>query len=181
KLPGWHQIVAAQTRKPRHRPIALLAIDLPLLLTNRRPCWLTRFCLSDAATLSNPFLRTWHRGIRGPKRRALRMIARPDGNRIIIRIVLTRALEQLAERHDRGRRLVLELVDATGKRVGHLFDVARMDEGSKSERLFPEQVDHVLQIIDSLLTLHLVLLERILATIQFAVEVAPHDRGGKLC
>ena len=54
------------------------------------------------------------------------------------------------------------LVDAAGEGVGHLLGVTRVDEGGEGERLFPEEVDHVLEVIDPLLAGDLVFLERIL-------------------
>lgn len=90
---------------------------------------------------------------------------------------ISRALEQLAEGLDRGRRLVLEIVNPAGESVGHLLDVARVNKSRKGERLFPEEIDHVLEIIDALLARHLVFFERILLVLELALE-GPDARSG---
>src|SRR4030095_1918545 len=86
---------------------------------------------------------------------------------------------QFAERQDRWRWLMLKLINPPGKSVGHLLDIAGVDKGREGERLLPEEVDHILKVIDPFLARHLVLFERILFVVEFPLEKLAHDRSGE--
>src|SRR5476649_2803700 len=55
-----------------------------------------------------------------------------------------------------------------------------MHKGREGKGLFPEEIDHVFQVIDALLAGHLMPGERILLTIELALEVLAHERRGEL-
>lgn len=82
------------------------------------------------------------------------MIARSDRIRVEILLFVRPftflvTLEQLPDFDDASRGL--SLIDAPGKHVRDLVNVAEMHHESESERLLPKQVDHILQDIRSVL------------------------------
>jgi hypothetical protein len=140
--------------------------------------------LSYTSTSSKPRPRAIHSSVpstgeSASHKGARSMIARADRDAIVIGVIFACPLEQPAKSHHRRRRLMFELVDPAGKGVVHLLSVMRVDKGREGKRLFPEKIDHVFQIIDALLTGHLMLRERIFLIIELALEILTHEGRGK--
>lgn len=109
------------------------------------------------------------------------MKARSNRNGIIVFVlIIPRPLEHLTEFEHGRRRLVLALIDPARKDVDQLLAIAMMDKSRKGERLFPKQVNHVLEVIGSLFTKEHVLGEWIGFVASFTLEICQHIRHGKL-
>src|SRR5215216_3270668 len=109
------------------------------------------------------------------------MKARTDRNGIIVFVlILPRPLEQFTEGENSRRRLMLILIDPSRKGVNHLLAIALMDKDRKGKRLFPKQINHILEIVGSLLTKEHVLCEWVGQITAFALEICQHMRHGKL-
>src|SRR5205809_1346546 len=110
------------------------------------------------------------------------MKARTDRNGIIVFVlIIPRPLEHLTECENRRRRLVLVWIHASCEGIDHLFAIAMMDEGCKGKRLFPKQVNHVLEIVGSFLAKEHVLSEWVSHVATLAPEICQHMRHSKFC
>ena len=108
------------------------------------------------------------------------MKARTDRNGIIVFVlILSRPLEHLTEGENSRRRLVLARINASCEGIDHLFAIAMMDEGCKGKRLFPKQVNHVLEVVGSLLAKEHVLSEWVSQVATLASEICQHMRHSK--
>src|SRR6266516_339764 len=101
----------------------------------------------DELPRSHPLLGCCDGGVRFPQRGALGMKARPNWDRVIIFLpVIPRPFEHFAEGQDGWRGLVLSWINPSGEGVRDLRRVAVIHKSRESERLFPEQVDHVFKV-----------------------------------
>ena len=94
-------------------------------------------------------------------------------------VIIPRSFEQFAEGEDSRGWLVLSLINPASKGVGELRSIAVIYKIRESERLFPEQVDHVLKVIDSFFTESLVLSKRVSFVAPLAFKICANQRGSE--